>query len=320
MRRPAKTETIRRRKGEQRRHDIARTAWSDETMSVVQRLQAGLADLRSRLEAERFRLKSRSPLSFHLRKRIKATRDLIRLLEAERATMKDDAENRDRAPRASLNDESGDDEETEPRASMSAGESRRYRLCISAGQASRWRYGLRREGGERPGRPPASVCGAWRAAGGLRRVVSLGKAPTELDADDEIGPPVPLPPGKGVVRDDRSFSNFVVADRPLRSCGVRRFSHGQRQPDLVRPLTTVNKSRRAPVVLSQEEVARLLEAAPGLKYKAALSVAYGAGLRVSEVANLKVSDVDSERMTLRVEQSTSPLSTFGSAMPPSNAG
>jgi hypothetical protein len=99
---------------------------------VIQRLQAGLADLRSRLEAERFRRKSRSTLSFHLRKRIKATRDLIRLLEAERAAMKDDAENRDRAPRASLDDESGDDEETEPRASMSAGESRRYRLCISA--------------------------------------------------------------------------------------------------------------------------------------------------------------------------------------------
>ena len=74
------------------------------------------------------------------------------------------------------------------------------------------------------------------------------------------------------------------------------------RPDLVRHLTTVNKPRRAPVVLSQEEVARLLEAAPGLKYKAALSVAYGAGLRVSEVANLKVSDIDSQRMTLRVEQ------------------
>jgi integrase/recombinase XerD len=65
------------------------------------------------------------------------------------------------------------------------------------------------------------------------------------------------------------------------------------RPDLVRPLRTVNEPRRAPVVLSQEEVARLLEAAPGLKYKAALSVAYGAGLRVSEVANLKVSDIDS---------------------------
>ena len=74
------------------------------------------------------------------------------------------------------------------------------------------------------------------------------------------------------------------------------------RPDLVRPLRIVTEPRKAPVVLSQEEVARLLEAAPGLKYKAALSVAYGAGLRVSEVANLKVSDIDSERMMLRVEQ------------------
>ena len=74
------------------------------------------------------------------------------------------------------------------------------------------------------------------------------------------------------------------------------------RPDLVRPLRIVSTPRKAPVVLSQEEVARLLQAAPGLKYKAALSVAYGAGLRVSEVANLKVSDIDSGRMMLRVEQ------------------
>jgi integrase/recombinase XerD len=49
-------------------------------------------------------------------------------------------------------------------------------------------------------------------------------------------------------------------------------------------------------------VARFLEAAPGIKYKAAFSVAYGAGLRVSEVAALKVSDIDSKRMILRIEQ------------------
>jgi integrase len=46
---------------------------------------------------------------------------------------------------------------------------------------------------------------------------------------------------------------------------------------------------------TQEEVARLLEAAPGVKYKAALGVAYGAGLRVSEVANLKISDNNGSR-------------------------
>jgi integrase/recombinase XerD len=74
------------------------------------------------------------------------------------------------------------------------------------------------------------------------------------------------------------------------------------RPDLVRHLKTVHEPRKAPIVLSQEEMVRLLEAAPGLKYKAAFSVAYGAGLRVSEVVALKVSDIDTERMTLRVEQ------------------
>jgi site-specific recombinase XerD len=72
--------------------------------------------------------------------------------------------------------------------------------------------------------------------------------------------------------------------------------------DAVRHLTFVHEPRKLPVVLSPEEVARFLEAAPGVKYKAAFSAAYGAGLRVSEVAALKVSDIDSERMMLRIEQ------------------
>ena len=67
-------------------------------------------------------------------------------------------------------------------------------------------------------------------------------------------------------------------------------------------LNTVPVPRKLPVVLSREEVARLLEATSSLKYKAAFAVAYGAGLRISEVASLKISDIDSERMTLHVEQ------------------
>jgi integrase/recombinase XerD len=71
---------------------------------------------------------------------------------------------------------------------------------------------------------------------------------------------------------------------------------------LARHLTFVREPRKMPVVLSPEEVTRLLEAAPGPKYKAALGAAYGAGLRVSEVVSLKVPDVDSKRMLLRIEQ------------------
>src|SRR5437764_3959102 len=51
--------------------------------------------------------------------------------------------------------------------------------------------------------------------------------------------------------------------------------------DLAKQMTFIYEPRKVPVVLSPEEVRRFLEAAPGLKYKAALSVAYGAGLRVA---------------------------------------
>ena len=75
-----------------------------------------------------------------------------------------------------------------------------------------------------------------------------------------------------------------------------------RRHEIVEHTHFIHEPRRLPVVLSVEEVARLLYAAPGLKYKAALSVAYGAGLRANEVVSLKIADIDSRRMIIRVEQ------------------
>jgi site-specific recombinase XerD len=75
-----------------------------------------------------------------------------------------------------------------------------------------------------------------------------------------------------------------------------------RRHEIVEHTHVIHEPRRLPVVLSPEEVGRLLDAAPGLKYKAALSVAYGAGLRAAEVVSLKVADIDSGRMIIRVEQ------------------
>ncbi|MEQ1695713.1 MAG: tyrosine-type recombinase/integrase [Hyphomicrobiaceae bacterium] len=74
------------------------------------------------------------------------------------------------------------------------------------------------------------------------------------------------------------------------------------RPELGRYLRIVKQPQKLPVVLTQEEAAQLMAAAPGAKFRAIFGVAYGAGLRVSEVAHLKVSDVDGERMLLRVEQ------------------
>jgi site-specific recombinase XerD len=74
------------------------------------------------------------------------------------------------------------------------------------------------------------------------------------------------------------------------------------RPDLSRCFVIVRYPQKLPTVLNVEEVGRLLEMAPGTKYRAALGTAYGAGLRVSEVASLKVGDIDSTRMLIRVEQ------------------
>ena len=74
------------------------------------------------------------------------------------------------------------------------------------------------------------------------------------------------------------------------------------QGELMAKMQPVRVPRTLPVVLSREEVARLIAATGNLKHQTALSVAYGAGLRASEVVALKVGDIDSERMTLRIEQ------------------
>ena len=80
------------------------------------------------------------------------------------------------------------------------------------------------------------------------------------------------------------------------------FTHTLDRPDLARRLVRVSHPRKLPVVLSRDEVTRLLNATTCIKHQAALSVAYGAGLRVAEVSMLKVRDIDSERMLLRVER------------------
>lgn len=117
------------------------------------------------------------------------------------------------------------------------------------------------------------------------------------------------PPETATPEDVRLF-RLHLAESPLGAASVNsnmtalRFFFGATldRPDLLKPLFHIYEPQKLPTVLTQEEVARLLEAAPGAKYKAALSVAYGAGLRASEVVSLKVSDVDSARMILRVEQ------------------
>lgn len=58
--------------------------------------------------------------------------------------------------------------------------------------------------------------------------------------------------------------------------------------------------RRLPIVLSREEVSRLINAAGNLFRRTLLMTLYGTGMRRAELARLKVSDIDSQRMIIRV--------------------
>ncbi len=60
--------------------------------------------------------------------------------------------------------------------------------------------------------------------------------------------------------------------------------------------------QKLPQILSREEVVALIENTANLKHSAILMTAYGAGLRLNEICHLRVADLDSDRMTIRVEQ------------------
>jgi site-specific recombinase XerD len=85
--------------------------------------------------------------------------------------------------------------------------------------------------------------------------------------------------------------------------GLRFFYH----KTLSRKKTTFHipgprKPSRLPEILSQEEVARIFTHTRLPRHRALLMTAYAAGLRVSELVHLRVCDIDSDRMTIRVEQ------------------
>jgi site-specific recombinase XerD len=122
--------------------------------------------------------------------------------------------------------------------------------------------------------------------------VFLGRSPDQASAEDLRRYQLHLA-SSGIAAP--SLNATVTALRFFFAVTLGRSEFTERMP-------FVREPRKLPVVLSPEEVARFLEAAPGLKYRAALSVAYGAGLRANEVVSLKIADIDSTRMVIRVEQ------------------
>lgn len=73
-----------------------------------------------------------------------------------------------------------------------------------------------------------------------------------------------------------------------------------RHPELVVGLHFPKVPHKLPVILSLEEVRRLLEAIEPPKYRAVLMTAYGAGMRISEACSLLTTDIDSERGVIHI--------------------
>ena len=71
-------------------------------------------------------------------------------------------------------------------------------------------------------------------------------------------------------------------------------------PNISKDLPQVKNPESIPIVLSKEEVKRMLDASEDLKQKALISLAYSAGLRAGEVIRLKVTDILSERRQIRI--------------------
>jgi integrase/recombinase XerD len=108
----------------------------------------------------------------------------------------------------------------------------------------------------------------------------------------------------------RQFQRYLLRDRKLAANTVKQrvaairffFVRTLKRPYLREDIPYPKTPRRLPVVLSQEEVTRLINAASNLSHRTILMTLYSTGLRRSEVARLKVDDIDSQRMVIHVHQ------------------
>ncbi len=87
-------------------------------------------------------------------------------------------------------------------------------------------------------------------------------------------------------------------------CGLKKFYHGYLGRDNTGfSIPPRPRSQQLPVLLSRDEVCKILQSTNNLKHHALLAVVYGSGLRVSEAVKLRPEHIDSKKMLLRINQS-----------------
>ncbi len=108
----------------------------------------------------------------------------------------------------------------------------------------------------------------------------------------------------------RQYQLYLVQERRVSwslviqtVCALRFFYHPTLdKPWMIPYIPQPKRPKTLPTILSQAEVAALLQAPRRLKTRAILTTLYAAGLRVSEVCHLQVTDIDRARMVLCIRQ------------------
>ena len=85
--------------------------------------------------------------------------------------------------------------------------------------------------------------------------------------------------------------------------GLRKLYHLFDKEDLLLQLPKINRSKKLPVVLSQQEVKELLKAPVHIREKVMFGLIYDTGMRISEVTNLLIKDVDLDRGQIHIRRS-----------------
>ncbi|MGO9999450.1 MAG: tyrosine-type recombinase/integrase [Acetobacteraceae bacterium] len=117
-------------------------------------------------------------------------------------------------------------------------------------------------------------------------------------------------PETATADDVRRFQLTLIEEEGLTICNRNRIMTGvkfllrvtMRRHDLAAEIYHLKEPQKVPVVLSPDEVKRILLMAPSLKARTMLTISYGCGLRAGEVTQLTVGDIDSAQYIIRVVQ------------------
>ncbi|MEE9590327.1 MAG: site-specific integrase [Hyphomicrobiaceae bacterium] len=116
-------------------------------------------------------------------------------------------------------------------------------------------------------------------------------------------------PDTATPEDIRLFQHHLV-ETGVSICNRNRIMTGLRflfrvtlrRPDLADEIYHIREPQKIPLVMSPDEVKRLLAMAKNLKVRVLLSLAYGCGLRAGEVVRLRAGDIDSAQSIIRIVQ------------------